>query len=143
MHAHTAQGRRSRDKVSGLQGLARLLVTGGGEEGRKGGGGWWTGLSFTTWSLSPLPTPHPSLLSHPSPSLPLSLSVRTGDPGDTEQRTELVQSSQQLSKLSATSLHSGDPPTAAPPPSPSPLTSIFLQAASYLLDVHALKVSGR
>ena len=81
---------------------------------------------------------------HTPPPLPLSLSVRTSDPGDTEQRTELVQSSQQLSKLSATSLHSGDPPTAPPPPPPpSPPTSIFLQAASYLLDVHALKVSGR
>ena len=80
------------------------------------------------WQVYP-----PSFSLAPLPS-PLSLSVpAAGDPGDTEERTELAQPSQQLSTLSATSLHSGDPP-AAPP------TSIFLQAASYLLDVHALKV---
>ena len=125
------------------QGLARVLVTGGGgKEGRRRGG-WWTGLSFANILSSNSPKPE-SLPSHLTPPPPLSLSVRTSDPGDTEQRTELVQSSQQLSKLSATSLHSGDPPTVPPPPPPpSPPTSIFLQAASYLLDVHALKVSGR
>ena len=86
----------------------------GGERGREG-------LSGLSSFLLPCPSP--------LPSLPLSVPAA----GDTEERTVLAQPSQQLSTLSATSLHSGDPP-AAPP------TSIFLQVASYLLDVHALKV---
>ena len=49
----------------------------------------------------------------------------------------MTQSSQKLTSLSAASIHTsgtqGDP---VPPPA----TSIFLQTASYLLDVHALKV---
>ena len=113
---------------SSHQGLAKVRGREGkrGEEGRRRGEerrgvGRFIICNPPSFSLAPLPSP-------------LSLSVPAA--GDTEERTELAQPSQQLSTLSATSLHSGDPPAATP-------TSIFLQAASYLLDVHALKVRVR